>query len=200
MRARGYASADAGTWDEFVRRHPHGTPFHLTAWKKSIEETFGYRSFYLAVEDGAGLRGVLPLFLVSNRIIGKALISSPFAVYGGMLADSAEAATALKESVQALGCSLDVDYVELRNGSKPRHVQAETRRGRGLDLGNDPSQDPSHGSKSPAKPLLHAAPRDGLFDFRGSLRAEYAAAGDAQLPIQAFRAVDRQLRTQRRYS
>ena len=115
MRTRDYEVADASAWDNFVHRHPQGSPFHLIAWKKSIEETFGYRPFYLAVDDSSGLRGVLPLFLVSNRIIGNALISSPFAVYGGILADSVEAANALKERVQSLGRSLQVDYIELRN-------------------------------------------------------------------------------------
>ena len=115
MRTRDYADADAGAWDAFVSRHPHGSPFHLTAWKKSIEETFGYRPHYLLVEDDGGLRGVLPIFQVTTFAIGNALISVPFAVYGGMLADGPEAAAALKDRVQALARSLAVDYVELRN-------------------------------------------------------------------------------------
>src|ERR1035438_8748100 len=46
---------------------------------------------------------------------GKALISSPFAVYGGILADSAEARDALYGYVKGLGEELGVDYIELRN-------------------------------------------------------------------------------------
>ncbi len=107
--------ADCQAWDEFVLRHPHGSPFHLTAWKNSIEETFGYRPFYLLASGGACVRGVLPLFLVRNFLLGKALISSPFAVYGGILADSPEAAGALRERLKRLARDLSVDYAELRN-------------------------------------------------------------------------------------
>jgi FemAB-related protein (PEP-CTERM system-associated) len=102
-------------WDRFVLNHPHGSPFHLTAWKKSIEETFGCRPYSLLVRDGREICGVLPLFLVKNPLTGKALISSPFAVYGGALAGSPEAAAALREEVSRLGRSLAVEYVELRN-------------------------------------------------------------------------------------
>jgi hypothetical protein len=55
------------------------------------------------------------LFLVRNPLLGKALISSPFAVYGGILADSAEARDALYGYVKGLGKELGVDYIELRN-------------------------------------------------------------------------------------
>lgn len=102
-------------WDEYVFAHPHGSPFHLTAWKRSIETTFGYRPHYLMAVEAGRIRGVLPLFLVKNFLMGKALLSSPFAVYGGALADDAAVKAALRQAVQALGQSLGVQYVELRN-------------------------------------------------------------------------------------
>ncbi len=102
-------------WDEFVREHPHGSPFHLTAWKRSIEETFGYRAIYLAATAAGKIEAVLPLFLVSNPLTGKALISSPFAVYGGILASSDEARSALGIYIAAMARSLKVGYLELRN-------------------------------------------------------------------------------------
>jgi FemAB-related protein (PEP-CTERM system-associated) len=102
-------------WDKYVEAHAHGTPFHLLAWKRSIEETFGYRPCYLVARRGDAICGVLPLFLVSNRILGKALISTPFAVYGGVLADDDETRAALVAEARRLGESLDVEHVELRN-------------------------------------------------------------------------------------
>ncbi len=108
--------ADFARWDEFVLAHTHGSPFHLIAWKKTIEETFGYQPFYLVAADEQQIYGVLPLFLVENILVRKALISSPFAVYGGILAGSTEARDALRDAVSALGDRLGVQYVELRNG------------------------------------------------------------------------------------
>jgi len=102
-------------WDDFVQAHPRSSPFHLLAWKRTIEESFRYRSYYLVARGGDRVRAVLPLFLIRNPLLGKALISSPFAVYGGILADSAEARDALYGYVKTLGVELGVDYIELRN-------------------------------------------------------------------------------------
>ncbi len=112
---RDYSPALRPAWDEFVERHPHGSPFHLIAWKNCIEATFGYRPFYRAAFAGDTLRGLLPLFLNDNFITGKALLSTPFAVYGGILALDDEALRALAADARALGESLGVQYVELRN-------------------------------------------------------------------------------------
>jgi len=106
---------DFAAWDAFVQSHPCGSPFHLIAWKKTIEEIFPYRAHYLmAVRDGV-IAGVVPLFFAKNLVVGRALISSPFAVYGGVLADTDEVRAALSEALQNLGRSLDADRVELRN-------------------------------------------------------------------------------------
>jgi FemAB-related protein (PEP-CTERM system-associated) len=107
--------ADNAAWDRFVLDHPHGSPFHLIAWKESIEATFGYRPKYLIAVAGDQVRGVLPLFLVASLLTGKRLISSPFAVYGGILADSDEARAALLNQAKALGEKLQVRDLELRN-------------------------------------------------------------------------------------
>ncbi|MCX6626349.1 MAG: hypothetical protein NTW28_01780, partial [Candidatus Solibacter sp.] len=103
---------------DYVMRHPDSTPFHLLAWKRTIEESFKYRALYLVTTDGECIRGVLPVFLVENLIIGKALISSPFAVYGGILADSEQALHSLHDHVLKLGSRLGVDYIELRNSRR----------------------------------------------------------------------------------
>lgn len=106
---------EEGMWDDFVLSHPNGSPFHLTAWKKSIEETYHYQPVYIVAREGKTIRGVLPLFLVRNFLVKRALISSPFAVYGGVLADCEGARSAIKERLISLARELRVQYVELRN-------------------------------------------------------------------------------------
>src|ERR1035441_4445146 len=90
IRIRVAQATDDDAWDAFARAHRLGSPFHLIAWKACIQESFGYSPYYLVAEEGESIRGVLPLFLVKSWIIGRALISTPFAVYGGVLADSAD--------------------------------------------------------------------------------------------------------------
>ena len=55
-----------------------------------MEETFGYEPKYLLAEDNGRLVAVLPLFLISNLLAGRILLSTPFAVYGGVLAAAPE--------------------------------------------------------------------------------------------------------------
>lgn len=115
VRARAYAAADERRWNEFVDKHPEGTFFHLAQWQDVLRQAFGHRSHYLLAEAGGEIRGVLPLALVSSALFGRALISTPFCVYGGIVCDGPEAHHALTEAACALARQLKVDYLELRN-------------------------------------------------------------------------------------
>jgi FemAB-related protein (PEP-CTERM system-associated) len=116
LKIRPLSLQDHVRWDAFVEAHPCGTPFHLLAWKATLESSFGYEPRYLIGMDGEVVRAVLPLFFIRNPIMGRVLLSTPFAVYGGILADSPEAAQAMKAYVSALAKDLDVEHLELRNG------------------------------------------------------------------------------------
>src|SRR2546428_5211447 len=70
-------------WDAFVRSTPSGSPFHLLAWKRAVEQGFGHRPHYLMAVGDHGIEGVLPLFEVRGLLGGRGLISVPYAVYGG---------------------------------------------------------------------------------------------------------------------
>lgn len=115
ISVRPFTPADSARWDLFAGEHPRGSPFHLTGWMNSIRETFGFRPMPLMAVDGDRIRAVLPLFLVNNLLMGKVLLSSPYAVYGGVLADSIESLQAMAEHLRSLGRSLGVEHVELRN-------------------------------------------------------------------------------------
>jgi FemAB-related protein (PEP-CTERM system-associated) len=110
-------------WDKFVLTHPHGSPFHLMAWKRTIEDSFHYKPHYLMARDATGIRGVLPMFLVRNPVVGCALISSPFAVYGGILAETEEARKALYNEARSRAEALRADYIELRNGHAEQCIE-----------------------------------------------------------------------------
>jgi len=67
----------------------------------------------VAEAEGA-VCGVLPLFLVKNVFLGRALISSPFAVYGGICADNQEASDSLRAAACHMARQEQVEYLELR--------------------------------------------------------------------------------------
>jgi FemAB-related protein (PEP-CTERM system-associated) len=117
---------DAGeAWDEFVARHPAATLFHRAGWQRAVERTFGYRQHSLAAWKQGRLAGILPLFRVPVFPWGKALVSSPQAVYGGPLADTGEALEALLGAARALGEKLGVRYIEYRNQDAVRELPSK---------------------------------------------------------------------------
>ena len=116
---------DAPRWDDFVRRCPQATFFHLSAWRDIVEEVFDHRTFYLYAERAGDIVGVLPLAEVRSRLFGHALVSLPFCVYGGIAtAEDAgpETLHALESKAETLAQALGVQHLEYRN-LQPRHEE-----------------------------------------------------------------------------
>ena len=101
-------------WDAFVRAHPQGSPFHLSAWGKAVTACFPHQSYGFAVCEGGEIRALLPLFLVRKLMGGRALLSVPYAVYGGPLAQDAQSLAALLAHLRDLVAKHGVAYAELR--------------------------------------------------------------------------------------
>jgi FemAB-related protein (PEP-CTERM system-associated) len=107
--------ADAARWDAYVAGCRTATFFHRSGWQQVIEDVFRHRTHFLYAQQAGRIVGVLPLARVKSLLFGDALVSLPFAVYGGAAADSAEAATALEDEAQMLAVRLRTDRLELRN-------------------------------------------------------------------------------------
>ena len=102
-------------WDAFVEEMPQATFFHRAAWRGIIEQGLGHRCHYLYVERDGAITGVLPLAEIRSRLFGHALISTPFCVYGGIVARDPESELELVQAATALAEELGVDYLEMRD-------------------------------------------------------------------------------------
>jgi FemAB-related protein (PEP-CTERM system-associated) len=102
-------------WDEFVAQCPSATFFHLAAWQRIVSRVFRHRTYFLYAERFGRIEGVLPLAHVNSRLFGNALVSLPFAVYGGVAANTQDAASALEAHAEDLALRLGVRHLELRN-------------------------------------------------------------------------------------
>ena len=102
-------------WDAFVRSTHGGSPFHLLAWKRAVESSFGHRPHYVMAVGERGIEGVLPLFEVRGLLGGRGLISVPYGVYGGICTQSAAASQLLLDHAGELARSVGAGYVELRH-------------------------------------------------------------------------------------
>lgn len=107
-------------WNAFVCSQVDGTFFHLCQWKRIIETAFNHIGYYLLYEKNRRISGVLPLVHVRSRLFSNALISTPFCVYGGILAADDVARRALEQAAVDLARKLRVSYLEMRQ-REPRH-------------------------------------------------------------------------------
>jgi FemAB-related protein (PEP-CTERM system-associated) len=117
---------ETARWDAFVADCATATFFHKAGWQKIVGEVFGHQTYFLYAERAGVIEGVLPLGHVKSLLFGNALVSLPFAVYGGVAANTPEAATALEVEAQAIARQLGVGHLELRN-SIQRHPEWPTQ-------------------------------------------------------------------------
>jgi FemAB-related protein (PEP-CTERM system-associated) len=118
LRIRRLAGDDADAvarWEAFVANTPAATFFHRAGWLKIMQEVFRHPAYFLYAERAGTIEGILPLAQVNSRLFGNSLIAMPFAVYGGVVAENAEAAAALEAEAETIARTLDVDHLEYRN-------------------------------------------------------------------------------------
>ena len=120
LRVRPFDESDAARWDRFVLGCDAATFFHRIGWRQILAQELKHRPHYLLAERGGAIRGVLPLAEVKSRLFGHALVSLPFAVYGGPAAVDDEAERALIDAAVELAASLRVEHLELRNRTPKR--------------------------------------------------------------------------------
>ena len=96
-------------WDEFVRRHPDASIYHLSDWARILKRAFGYVTKSLAIREGDGrIVAVVPLFEV-RAFASRRLVAVPFRDRGGVLGTSPEseraAYIAARKAVSDTGAS-----------------------------------------------------------------------------------------------
>ncbi|OCC23158.1 FemAB [Croceicoccus estronivorus] len=111
--------AECRQLEDFVAAHPEGTIFHRPVWLAAIEQGTGQRAVGLIVERGDCISGWLPLTELHSPIFGRALVSSGFAVGGGILAHSKATALQLAAAAEELAVRYTCGSIELRGGILP---------------------------------------------------------------------------------
>jgi serine/alanine adding enzyme len=103
-------------WDRYVHDQPSATGYHVSGWRRVIQKAFGHPTFYYMVTDeGGAVQGVLPLVYLKSVLFGRFLVSLPYLNYGGIVANSAEAAAMLLLEAGRCARSLGARHVELRH-------------------------------------------------------------------------------------
>jgi FemAB-related protein (PEP-CTERM system-associated) len=108
-------SSENTRWDAFVNSSSEGTFYHLSGWRSLIENSLHHPAYYLYCEKNGEIEAVLPLVHVKSILFGNALISVPFLVYGGPIANNSSALAQILAAARELAVDLGVDHLELRN-------------------------------------------------------------------------------------
>ncbi len=109
------AEGDREAWEGYVRSSPEGTFFHGMAWRDAVTAAWGHPSPFLLAERGGRIVGVLPLYRIRSFLAGTLLVSVPYAVYGGILADDDEARDALFDAAVTLARQDGARMIDLRS-------------------------------------------------------------------------------------
>tara|TARA_R110000782_G_scaffold78276_2_gene154938 strand:+ start:89714 stop:90772 length:1059 start_codon:yes stop_codon:yes gene_type:complete len=111
--------AQAEELDAWICAQPDSTPFHRPAWIGAVARGTGQQAMMLVCRQGGAITGVLPLNLIHSPLFGRALVSSGFAVDGGILAQSGEVAQALADACWREARARSCTTAELRGGILP---------------------------------------------------------------------------------
>lgn len=103
-------------WDSYVSGTEGSSIYHLSGWKRLIEERFGHETFYLYSTDWAGdINGVLPVVRLKSALFGNYAVSMPYFNYGGVVAESVEVEQALLEKACETLKPMGVSHIEFRH-------------------------------------------------------------------------------------
>ncbi|WP_376087651.1 FemAB family XrtA/PEP-CTERM system-associated protein [Roseomonas sp. CCTCC AB2023176] len=114
VRIHALDDSRAVAWDGFVRATHDATFFHLAPWARVIREAFGHPTYYAMAEQDGAVVGVLPLARMRTVLFGDSLSSTPYCVYGGPVAATPEAASALESHALDLQKKLGSPVLEYR--------------------------------------------------------------------------------------
>ena len=155
----------AQKWDGFVESNPSATTYHRWNWKRVIEKSFGWHTFYLFAEQDGGITGILPLVWQKSLLFGNFLTSVPFLNAGGIIADNERIAAALLARA-----------AELASEFRARHIEFRNRRPSGLGLETKTSKiTVTRELQSSSEAMFHSLDKKLRSDVRKSMQSGFTA-------------------------
>ncbi len=106
---------DHCAWTSYVQAQDSGTVFHTLGWRDAVASAFKHEPLYFVARRGERVAGVLPTFFVRSRIGGPMLVSVPYAVGGGIVADDVEAREQLFDAARVAARDRRCRWIDLRS-------------------------------------------------------------------------------------
>lgn len=113
-------------WDAFVEWHPDGSPYHLTAMRSVIEQSFAHETLYFMALERDKIVGLLPLVRLKSLLFGDFMVSQPYFNYGGVLALNNAIADMLLAEAERAARSRGCSHIEYRDSSPRPELPVRT--------------------------------------------------------------------------
>ena len=103
-------------WNTYVEKNPAASIYHRAEWREIIQQTYGHESFYfIARNTDKNIVGILPLIRLSSHLFGDFLVSMPYFMEGGAVADHPDIEQILIQHANHYATSRSVDHIEYRD-------------------------------------------------------------------------------------
>ena len=103
-------------WNTYVEKNPAASIYHRAEWREVIRQTYGHESFYFVARDtDKNIVGILPLIRLSSHLFGNFLVSMPYFMEGGAIADHPDIEHILIQHADHYATSRGVDHIEYRD-------------------------------------------------------------------------------------
>jgi len=123
-------------WMRFIESRPDSMVFHHPFWMKNLEDTYGYKTFILVVEDDdQGIKAGVPMAEINSILTGRRWVSLPFSDWCAPLVLHNEALEVLTDGLIELSQMRGVPRMELR-WQYPARPQIKTTQDNVLHLGH----------------------------------------------------------------
>jgi FemAB-related protein (PEP-CTERM system-associated) len=100
----------------FIDTNSESSLYHTLEWRDVIQNTYGYKPYYLIARDAGSIKGAMPLFQVNSLINGKHMVSLPFSHCVKILYQDSFALKELIECAKDLTLQKNCNYLEVRHG------------------------------------------------------------------------------------
>ena len=107
-------------WNDYVFKNPYSIAWHVYEWSYILRNHYNTVFYPITAFDGPRIRGILPLYHLRTTFSKDLLISIPYVVAGGIVADGKESKVALLNkaidlSKQYNGCNIIYKQYKIRN-------------------------------------------------------------------------------------
>jgi CelD/BcsL family acetyltransferase involved in cellulose biosynthesis len=114
------------SWDAFVKNHPFGWVSHLAGWSRILKHSFPHvKGVFLALKNDGHVEAALPFYEVESRLIGKRIVSIPFATLSDPLVEEESQMQTLVDEAIRYSRDTGAKYLEIRTRGAYPHMRDE---------------------------------------------------------------------------